>query len=443
MKPSPYPHDRLCIRLGALALALVIASPACVYLEEVLRDGFGDCERYDEEWAANLEAGGQLLPNVPDTPLDYAMGMLLNTAAINEMFRRLDDNELPVLSESVDVLGLTITLSVQPDIPLLAIGGDESCPECFSAELEFFNQVDISGWVVPGGSGTIGFQMPIGMEPIDDYQTSLVAYFQDLEVDTLEVDFGDESVNQFYGTYLEPVCTTLITEYLQWRFEDVPIATFDSWAIGQGDILLAPRGPYIFPQFDTMLLAMQTNLDMEIATAPPDQFDLPSDADVGLIFHPELIVAMAKRMNYENVIPQEYDESGGEQEGGPVKLTIESMTSDELGLLRTEAKLWMVEDLCGTATMEASMEMTVSPSIFTFGVSDFAITEGEGFGLVFSENDWLISGMMNALLDTMQITVNYDQVFGGEQGTQPTMDPVQFNIDGRGLTLYFNMLEGY
>ena len=442
MKPSPYPQDRLCIRLGAAVLVLLIASPACVYLEEVLRDGFGDCERYDEEWAANLAAGGQLLPTVPDTPVDYAMGMLLNTAAINEMFRRLDDNELPVLSESVDVLGLTITLSIQPDIPLLAIGGDASCPECFSAELEFYNQVDISGWVVPGGSGTIGFQMPIGMEPIDDYRTSLVAYFQSLEVDTLEVDFGDETVNDFYGVYLEPVCTLLITEYLQWRFADVPIATFDSWAIGQGDILLAPRGPYIFPKFDTMLLAMQTNLDMDIATPPPDQFDLPADADVGLIFHPELVVAMAKRMNYENVIPQEYDESGGEQDGGPVKLTIESMTSDEEGKLRTEAKLWMVEDICGTATMEASMEMSVSPSIFTFAVSDFAITEGEGFGLVFSENDWLIGGMMNALLDTMQVTVNYDQVFGGEQGTQPTMDPVQFNIDGRGLTLYFNMLEG-
>ena len=119
------------------------------------------------------------------------------------------------------------------------------------------------------------------------------------------------------------------------------------------------------------------------------------------------------------------------------------MTSDDLGLLRTESKLWFVEDLCGTATMAASMEMTVDSSSFTFGVTDFEISEGDGIGLVLSENDWLISGMMNALLDTMRITVNYDQVFGGEAATQPEMDPVTFAINGRGVQLYFNFLPGF
>ncbi len=443
MPSSPYPIDA---RLKQLTIALLVALPlipSCVYLEEVLRDGFGECEPYEQEWEAALHAGGALLPTIPDTAQDFAMAMMLNTNAVNELFRRLDDNEFPVLSESVDILGLTVTLSVQPDIPLLAIGGNANCPECFSAEFEFFNQVDIEGWVVPGGSGTIGVQMPVGMLPIDDHQTSFVAFFQSLEVTDLDVDFGDDSVNTFYGYYLEPVVTTLLTEYIQWRLADQPIATFDSWAIGQGDVLLAPRGPYIYPEFDTMILAMQTNLDMDIQTPLEDQLSLPEDADVGLVFHPELIVAMAKRMNYENVIPQGYDESGNATEGGPLRLTIESMTSDDLGLLRTESKLWFVEDLCGTATMAASMEMTVDSSSFTFGVTDFEISEGDGIGLVLSENDWLISGMMNALLDTMRITVNYDQVFGGEAGTQPEMDPVTFTINGRGVQLYFNFLPGF
>ncbi len=440
---SPYPIDDKLKRLGIALLICVPLIPSCIYLEEVLRDGFGDCEPYEADWEAALHQGGALLPTVPDTAQDYAMAMLLNTNAVNELFRRLDENEFPVLSESVDILGLTVTLSVQPDIPLLGIGGNASCPECFSAEFEFFNQVDIEGWVVPGGSGVIGVQMPVSLIPIDDHQTQFVAQFQSLAVTDLSVDFGDDSVNTFYGYYLEPVVTTLLTEYIQWRLEDQPIATFDSWAIGQGDVLLAPRGPYIFPEFDTLILAMQTNLDMDIATPIEEQLSLPSDADVGLVFRPELIVAMAKRMNYENVIPQGYDEDGNEQEGGPLRLTIESMTSDDLGLLRTESKLWFVEDICGTATMAASMDMTVSTSEFTFGVTDFEISEGEGIGLVLSENDWLISGMMNALLDTMRITVNYDQVFGGEAASQPGMAPVTFAINGRGVQLYFNFLPGF
>jgi hypothetical protein len=437
-----YGGHRVLTRLALTVLLVLGAIPSCVVLEEILRENFGDCERYEEEWADDLAESGMLLPTVPDSVVDYAMAMILNTDAVNELFRRLDDNELPVLSESLDVLGMEVTLSVQPDIPLLHIGGNLDCPECFQAEVEFLNEVDIAGFVIPGGSGTIGVQMPIGFVPLNDQETQLVAHFQELEVLTLEVDFGDDWVNSMYE-YLEPAVTELVTAYLQWRFEDAPIATFASWQIGQGEVYLAPRGPYIFPQFDTMVMPMQTNLDLEITTPIEDQIALPDDADVGLVFHPELLVAMAKRMNYENVIPQGYDLDGNEEEDGPVKVTLESMTSDDMGLLATEMKLWFLQDACGTATMSASMEMSISDVAFSFSVGNFHITDGEGVGLVLSESDWLVSTLVNALLETMEITINYDQMFGGEEGEQAGMGAVQFNIDGRGLTLYFNLLEGF
>ncbi len=438
----PYPQRRTLARLALAVLLTLGAIPSCVVLEEILREGFGDCDRYEEEWAADLEAGGQLLPVIPDTVVDYAMAMILNTDAVNELFRRLDDNELPVLSETVDVLGLDVTLSVQPDIPLLHIGGDLDCPDCFQAEVEFVNEVDIAGYVVPGGSGVIGVQMPVGFVPLSDEETQLVAYFQELEVLTLDVDFGDEYVNSFYQ-YLEPVVTELVSAYLQWRFENQPIATFKSWEIGGNEVYLAPRGPFIIPQHDTMVMPLQTNLDMNITTAIEDQIALPDDADIGLVFHPELLVAMAKRMNYENVIPQGYDLDGNEEEGGPVKVTLERMSSDDMGLLETEMKLWFLQDACGTATMSASMELSVSDVEFHFSVGNFHITEGEGVGLVLSESDWLVSTLINELLRTMEITINYDQMFGGELGSDAGMGAVQFNIDGRGITLYFNFLEGF
>ena len=103
----------------------------------------------------------------------------------------------------------------------------------------------------------------------------------------------------------------------------------------------------------------------------------------------------------------------------------------------------MLEDLCGTADMAVSMGISADTESFTLAVTDVAITEGEGFGSVLAEADWMISEMTDSLVNVLEITINYDQMLGGEEGELAEMSPFEFNIDGRGMTFYFNLLQGF
>jgi hypothetical protein len=425
------------VAVGLLALGIIL--PSCDFWDEFMQ-GLEDCESYQYEHAVYFEQGGQLQPNVPDTANDYAMAMILNREALNYLFHQLAETELPTLEDSTDILGMDVSVRIQPQLPLFGISG-VSCEECLTAEVEFHPEVGINGYWLPAGGGTIGIELPIGMRPISDQQTEFVAYFQDLVVDTLDLDLGDPTAEMIYD-YIEPIVTALVTYWLQTEFRDAVIATFDSWAIGDGQVMLAPRGPYVYPQYETVVLPLQTNLILDMNTPLEHQLDMPEGSDLGLVFHPELLVAMAKRMNYENVIPEEYDNDGQATEGGGVKLTIDSMTSDEWGWLQTKGRLWFLEDYCGTVDMEISMAMQISESWFRFEVADFHFTEGQGVGLLLSETDWLSSAFINALLETLDITINYEDFLAGEAGTEPEMGPVEFNIDGRGITVFFNFVQG-
>lgn len=430
------------VRVGLLVgigITLPLVGPACDW-EELFGDGL-DCDRYESEYATDLEAAGYLKPEIPDSAEDYAMALILNQTAVNDLFSRLSDTELPELSQGVDFFGIDVELGIIPEIPLLQIGGTDGCTDCIAAEVTFHPTVSIDGYELPGGAGTIGVQMPVRMVPVSDRHTTLTAQFQSLEVTTLFIDLGNEVANEIQAV-LEPIATTLMTVFLQSRFEDARIATFDSWQIGQGNVLLAGRGPFVYPDQETIVIAMQTNLEMGITTAVEHQVDLPMGSDIGVVFHPELLLSMSRRMHYEGEIPQTYSELGTQDTSGAIKLTLDEMRSDDDGLMRVQSRLWVLDTLCGNANLGASMGLSVSPEQFTFTVQDLDVSEGAGSGLILEQADWVAGDMMNSLVETLEVTANYDQIMGGETEEFAEMEAFQFNVDGRGLSLYFNLLEG-
>ena len=129
----------------------------------------GDCDAYASTYLSELEAGGALASTVPDTPEGFAMGLVLNQRAVNDLFQRLGDTELPELSQGipVPVLG-DVTLAVQPSLPTLGIGGDASCVDCFRADVPFSISVGLGGAPAQVASGLLGAQMPLGMRPAAD-----------------------------------------------------------------------------------------------------------------------------------------------------------------------------------------------------------------------------------------------------------------------------------
>jgi hypothetical protein len=370
------------------------------------------------------------------------MGLVLNQRAVNELFRRLGDTELPILSQSFGIFGQNITIAIQPSIPTLAIGGNANCVDCFSASVPF--QIGVGSGNADElprlGGGTLAAQLPLGMIPDTDDQTALVASFQSMEVTNLELDLGNSAFNNLLGT-IEPIVNTLLSAWLQSRFENARIATFDSWALGQGQVKLAGRGPFVYPSTETIVIAMQSNLQHNLNGSMEMQTALPIGADIGFVFHPELLLSMTRRMHYEGVIPQDYDESGNQLAAGGTKVTFNTMASGDDGLLRTGATLYRTDNICGTASFTAAMGISVEPGTFAFTVQDVAVTGGQGVGQLFSNDSWGTGVLVDSLLDTLQFTVNYDQIFGGETGEQPEMGAFQANIDARGISVYLNVAD--
>ncbi len=425
--------------LFALPFALTLTS--CEELSNLTSAFAGDCASYESAYQIELNKGGELSASIPETTEGFAMGLVLNQRAVNELFQRLGDAELPVLQQGFRVLGQQFTIALQPSIPTLAIGGNSACVDCFSASVPFSIGVGLGDDPPRLGGGTLGAQLPLGMMPETDDRTALVASFQDLAVTNLEIDVGSSQFSNVMGT-IEPIVNTLLSAWLQTRFENARIATFDSWALGQGDVKLAGRGPFVHPATESIVIAMQSNLRLENGSSMDVQTALPEGADIGFVFHPELLLSMTRRMHYEGVIPQDYAESGqalSADGGGATRVSFQTMNTADDGLLRTGATLYQTQNLCGTASFSAAMGLQVEPGNFAFTVQDVDVTGGQGIGELLSSDTWGTGALVDGLLDTLQFTVNYDQIFGGEAASQPEMGAFQANIDARGISVYLNI----
>ncbi|MCB9521456.1 MAG: hypothetical protein H6700_02930 [Myxococcales bacterium] len=424
----------------ALAAAAALAGAACD-LSSVTQVLNGDCASYDSAYQVEIAQSGELAAAIPATPDGFAMGVVLNQRAVNELFRRLGDTELPVLRQSFRLLGQSVTVALQPSIPTLAIGGDTRCPSCFAAAVPFAVGVGFTEDPPQLGGGTLSAQMPLGLVPVEGAQTAFVASFQELDVTGLQLDVNNATFNTALST-IEPIVNALLSQWLRSRFENARIATFDTWALGQGSVKLAGRGPFVYPETETIVVAMQSNLKVADGPSMTMQTQLPNGADVGFIFDPRLLLSMTRRMNYESVIPSEFDATGQQAvSGGGTKVTFQTLASGDDGLLRAGATLYRTDNLCGTANLSAAMGLTVEPGVFAFSIRDVQVTSGEGVGRLLSQDAWGTGPLVNALLDTLQFTVNYDQMFAGERGESPEMGTFQANIDARGVSVFFNIAD--
>lgn len=431
--------NRSLLALAATLAGVATFSTACELADYLS----GDCETYKAAWEEDLIKSGELSPNITASTEGFPMAMMLNQNAINELFARLADTELPTLTQSFRVLGQQVGVSVRPQIPLLAIGGNARCVDCLSASVPFNVGLGFGSSPPPVGGGTIAVQMPVGMIPDDDRKTGLVASFQRLDVTSLDLNLGSGVANNLVDS-AEPIINTLLTAWLRTRFENARIATIDSWALGRGDVLLAGRGPFVHPESGTIVIAMQSNLKTVMGSPLQVDPNLPEGADIGFVFHPELLLSMGRRMNYEGVIPQNYSADGtsDESNGGGVRLSLQSMTSGDDQLLRTTTRLHSISNLCGSADLAASFGLAVEPGKFSFAVRDVEFVGGEGAGQLFGATDWIASQFLDSLTNTLEFTVNYDQVFGGEAQEQPEMGAFRASIDSRGIGVYLNVIPG-
>ncbi len=424
-----------CHAIAPLALALLFLG-GCEYVDE----NGSTCTSYQSSYAETLSESANLLTEVPESAEQFPMALVINQRALNTMFSQLTNTDVPELTDSTRVLGQTVSVSVQPTIPLLQIGGTDACPDCIRASVPFDIGGSVAGVNLPRGLGSVDVQMPIRLVPQPEGRTALVAEFQDVSILNLDMDLGRGVTDQVFNA-IEPMASNLLTNYLQARFSDARIATMSPWVIGSGEVLLAGRGPFVFPEEGSVVIAMQSNLPLSELPGIAVDAMLPEGADVGVIFHPEVLGAMARRMTFERVIPQQYDESGQASGSGNMKLTMGDITGTTDGLLRTSSTLWRTGSFCGAVDVVAAMGLNVSDSGFRLNVSDVAFENGTGAGMLLSSSSWVTSGFISSLTNVLETTINYDQLFGGEAEAQTEMGAFEASVDGAGITAFFNLVN--
>ena len=422
-----------------IVFSLIGIGLVCVGCEYVDQNG-STCTSYQSNYDNELSESATLLDEVPTTIDQSPMALVINQRSLNAMFAHLSDTSVPELTDSTSVLGQQVAVSVQPSIPLLQIGGTSECSECVRANVPFDLGGSVAGISFPRGSGSIDVQMPIRLLPLENNDTALVAEFQEVDILNIDLDLGSGITDSVFEA-IEPMASALLTDYLQNRYENARITTMSPWSLGSGEVLLAGRGPSIFPEAGSIIIAMQSNLPL--STLPGIEADalLPEGADLGFVFHPEVLGAMARRMTSEGVIPQQYDDTGQASETGTMMLTMGNVSSTTEGLLRTSSTLWRTGSFCGTVDVVAAMGLNVSDSGFTLNIADVAFENGVGSGMLLSSNNWIASGFMESLTNVLETTINYDQIFSGEAEDQASMGAFNASVNSSGITAFFNLLD--
>lgn len=424
---------------GGALLAATVAAPLGGCSQFPIGDTLGtSCASYTDEYQAELSASGQLAARIPSGTGDAAMALVLSQDALNRLFRELADVALPELAQSADVGGIPLGLSIRPALPLLQIGSAD-CVDCLDARVPFDLGLVLGGLDLPRGSGALSVRLPVGMEPVDARRTAFVARFQSAEVLQLELDLPSRVSGAFEA--VEPIVSRALTALLQSRFEDVEIATLDSWEIGRGEVLLAARGPVVDHAAGTVTLALQSNLPVARGSQAPAASTLPPGAELGVVIHPALLGAMGRRMLFEGEIPQAYDAQGNAVADGSTRFTLASVGSDESGLLRARSTLWQSDGLCGAADVSASIGVSAGPRGVTLALGDVEVSNGRGSGRLLEHADDLAGSYLDALLETLSVTINYDAILAGERGTPAEVETFQLNVDGRGISLYLDLVD--
>ncbi|TVQ95588.1 MAG: hypothetical protein EA398_17575 [Deltaproteobacteria bacterium] len=432
--PTSTPRNARLLRIAGILCAALAAGTGCALLD----DFSTDCEPLAQEHTETVAQAANLLGAIPDGTERFPMALVLNQAAVNAFFANLSDSDLGELTDGVSVLGQQVNVSVRPRLPQLRIGGERGCPECFVADVPFDVGVFLNRNQGPRGTGRIRLQLPVGMRPLDDDRSAFVAAFQNAEILELDIEALSSLSPVLYGA-VEPLVSTLLTSYLQNRFNDVEIATFRSWRIGRGDVRLAGRGPLVFPESRAVVIALQTNLPLPETASLAARAELPPGADVGLIFDPNLLGAMARRMNYEGEIPSTYNASGAVDEAGGNRIAFRSFEAGADDTLDARMTLWRTNNLCGAMDIRAAVGLSAAPEGVRFSVRDVRYENTRGSATALERFDALSGGLMDTVLNTLDLTVNYDGLLVGEAENTMPVETLQASIDGRGLRVFFNL----
>ena len=429
MKPGTQIDARdVIIMIGAGAAALGLGA-SC----NGAGGGF-DCTVQTENYETATANMGALVDTVPDIG-PFPMAMVLSQDGVNNLLATVLDREF----QSFPIEGEGYTVRIRPSLPTIQLESLEGCATCVLANMNLdIESVKVLGVDLGSAEALVGLDLPVNMKSKSNSATGLMVGMNQATVSDLDIDVSGFSLSQVPG--FQQLVEGWATDYVRSEFGETELVEMESWQVSD-DVLLAARGPMIFPEQRTILLGLHTNLSLPGTATLQQQATLPAEAQMGLQFHPDLLLGMVQRLMSEDTIPTDYDEQGNFTGNGDHRISMSAMTASESGEgLRTDFRVWRTGGgLCGFADISSTLAAQISGDNVQFTAQDFQVTGGDGVGQFLDQSDWLAGDFIGAMTRNIELTVNYKELSFEGEDKEIVPKANSLTIDGSGLSVFLDL----
>ncbi len=374
-----------------------------------------DCDEQAENLKLALEDRGALKETIPDRG-PYPMLMAMSEDGVNQMLAGQLGGELNLDVEQKIGAGTVYFNTIgDPELSLEHIAG---CETCFRMHLEFNVDVLLGDEGIINGIGETDVAVPLRVEK-DGEDSLLIAGFDEgiftefhitiegIDLDMYEQirDFVADQVYDAFNAGLGPMTLMRLAPF----------------TLGDGDIRMKARQPFVNPEQKSLVLGLATNLDIPLGIGLDTKVDVDASAPMVVKFHSDIFKEMSRRLLREGTIPRSYNENGDPDPMGEYAATIESMQArpaDGNNPLDTLFRIWRTTgDYCGFAEVDMPLFLELNAGIINVRPGDIEVVDGEGVGAValedenlVAENEKLVSTFKQSLAEQVSVTVNYNDI---------------------------------
>lgn len=378
-----------------------------------------DCDYQEEQFRAAVAGEGQLLESVPHGE-PYPVAIKFSEQGVNDLLEGVVGTDVPFTGELPFVWYTgPATLQFEPTSPpVIELESLEGCPTCVQYSFDFSTVMyGPDGQPEGAGVGSVKFRIPLELQPKGDEATVLIADYSRLRVQDLYLNAFGLETEEHEG--LVGALGLFMEKKIQELYGPTELLTLDSWEIGNNDVRLLARKLIVFPEENTLVLAMQSNLPLPPGGGLEIDGEMPMGFQMMLDFDISMFQAMIERLLEEGEIPRIYDENGNPDEDGNYGVTLDHIRGAAQGqeFMTTQFKVWRFADgYCGyaLATMDLDVDIEEGKGVI-LEAGEVAVLGGQGAGSVASkeqelvdENQDVVETFRSGVAGNLGTTINYD-----------------------------------
>ncbi len=417
--PATVPPSNLRRLIGGATLGASVGLIATLAGGCRGEDVYFDCNDQEAAFREVAASEGALLDPTPQGE-PYPVALKFSEDGLNRLLEGVVGQDVPFTGELPFVWfsgpgTLHFEATSAPVIELVSL---EGCPTCVQYSIDF-NAVLIGATQEAEGAGigTVKFRIPLELEPDGERATILYADYTRLRVQDLWLSaFGLETEEHMA---LVAALGQFMEEKIQESYGKTELLHLDSWEIGNNDVRLLARKLIVFPDEDTLAVAMQSNLPLPPGGGLEITGEMPVGVPMLVDFDIAMFEAMVERLLQEGEIPRVYNEDGEPDEDGNYGVTMDYIHGAPAGqeFMTSQFKVWRFADgYCGyaVAQMDLDVDFDADKGV-SITPSEVVVIGGQGSGAVAAQEDELVADnqqvvdtFRDGVAGNLATTINYE-----------------------------------